>query len=159
MAAAVARTAVQAAADAADGAAQIAAPGDRTDKGATAARIASATAHSPIIKTRPPAAAEPERGQAQILAFAGIISPAFGGAELSPRACGPLDDITALGSQQRRGPATLRPRPRPARRRSLGAAARRASRRGGEGGSGAAVGAAMTFPVLMPVTVLTQNAP
>ena len=94
MAAATARTAVQAAADAADGAAQIAAPGDRADEGAPAARIASAAARSPIIKTRPPAAAEPERGQVQVLAFGGIISPAFGrGVEFSARARGPLDDI------------------------------------------------------------------
>ena len=93
MAAATARTAVRAVADAADGAAQVTAPSDRADKGAPAARIASAAARSPIIETRPPAAAEPERGQAQVLAFGGIISPAFGGAELSARARGPLDDI------------------------------------------------------------------
>ena len=62
MAAATARTAVQAGADAADGAAQIAAPGDRADEGVPAARIASATARSPVIETRPPATAEPERG-------------------------------------------------------------------------------------------------
>ena len=50
----------------------------------------------------------------------------------------------------------LRLRPRPARRCSLGAAARRGSRRGGEGGSGTAVGAAMMFPALMLVIVLIQ---
>ena len=104
MAAATARAAVQAAADAADGAAQITAPSDRADEGAPAARIASAAAHSPIIKTRPPATAEPEQGQAQILAFGGTTSPVFkevgvergGGAwgwSSAPQACGPLDDI------------------------------------------------------------------
>ena len=94
MVVAIARTAVQAAADAAAGAAQIAAPGDRADEGAPAARIASAAARSPVIETRTPAvAAEPERGQVQVLVFGGIISPVFGGVELSARACGPLDDI------------------------------------------------------------------
>ena len=77
MAAATARTAVQAAADAAAGAAQITAPADRADEGAPAARIASAAARSPIIKTRTPATAEPEQGQAQILAFGGTTSPVF----------------------------------------------------------------------------------
>ena len=38
-------------------------------------------------------AVEPERGQVQVLVFGGIISPVFGGVELSARACGPLDDI------------------------------------------------------------------
>ncbi len=94
MAAATARTAVQAAADAAAGAAQVAAPGDRADEGVPAARIALAAARSSIIETRTPAAAvEPERGQVQVLVFGGIISPVFGGVELSARACGPLDDI------------------------------------------------------------------
>ena len=91
MAVATARTAVRAAAD---GTAQIAAPGDRADEGVLAARIALAAARSSIIETRTPAvAAEPERGQVQVLVFGGIISPVFGGVELSARACGPLDDI------------------------------------------------------------------
>ena len=50
----------------------------------------------------------------------------------------------------------LRPRPRPARRRLLRAAARRGSRRRGAHGSGTAVGVAMMFPVLMLVIVLIQ---
>ena len=158
MAAATARTAVQAAADATDGAAQIAAPSDRADKGAPAARIASAAARSPIIETRPPGGGRGARAGPG--ADPGVrrhhLAGLRRGAELSARARGPLDDITALGSQQRRGPATPRPRPLPARRRSLRAAARRGPRRRGEGDSGAAVGAAMTFPALMPVTALTQ---
>ena len=94
MVVAIARTAVQAAADAAVNAAQVAAPGDRADEGVLAARIALAAARSSIIETRTPAVAvEPERGQVQVLVFGGIISPVFGGVELSARACGPLDDI------------------------------------------------------------------
>ena len=54
-------------------------------------RIALAAARSSVVETRLPAvAAEPERGQVQVLVFGGIISPVFaGGVELSARACGP----------------------------------------------------------------------
>ena len=67
MVVAIARTAVQAAADAAAGAAQVAAPGDRADEGVLAARIALAAARSSIIETRTPAVAvEPERGHSML---------------------------------------------------------------------------------------------
>ena len=94
MAAAVARAAVQAAADAVVNAARNAAPGDRVNEGVPAARLALIAARSSAIETRPPAmATEPERGQVKVLVLDGIISPVFGGAEPSARACGPLDDI------------------------------------------------------------------
>lgn len=98
---AIARTAVQAAADAAVNAAQIAAPDDRVDEGVLAAQVALAAARSSIVETRPPAVVvEPERGQVQVLVFAGTISPVFGGVEFIVQACGPLDDVitSALAS-------------------------------------------------------------
>ena len=158
MAAAVARAAAPAAADAVVNAARNAAPGDRVNEGVPAARLALIAARSSVIETRPPAmATEPERGQVKVLVPGGIISPVFGGAKLSARACGPLDDITALGSQQRRSPAMPRPRTRLAHRRlSWPAAARRGPCRRGAHGPGAAVGAAPMFPALMTAIALTQ---
>ena len=158
MAAAVARAAAQAAADAVVNAARNAAPGDRVNEGVPAARLALIAARSSAIETRPPAmATEPERGQVKVLVLDGIISPVFGGAEPSARACGPLDDITALGPQQRRGPAMLRPRTRLAHRRLFWpAATRKGPCRRGAHGPGAAVGTAPMFPALMTVTALTQ---
>lgn len=100
---ALARTAVQAAADAAVNAAQSAIPADRVAEGVLAARIALAAASSSAVETRPPAVVvENEQGQVQALVFAGTISPIFGGVELSALACGPLDDITtsALSSAE-----------------------------------------------------------
>lgn len=96
MAVAVARAAVRAGADAAAGAARVTAPGDRAGGGVPAARIALAAARSPVVETRLPAvAAEPERGRVRVLVFGGVISPVLGGAGISARACGPLDDIAA----------------------------------------------------------------
>ena len=93
---AIARTAVQSAADAAVNAAQNAVPDDRVNQGVLAARIALAAADSTAVETRPPAVVvEDDRGQVQVLVFAGTISPIFGGVELRALACGPLDDITA----------------------------------------------------------------
>lgn len=100
---ALARTAVQAAADAAVNAAQSAVPADRVAEGVLAARIALAAASSSAVETRPPAVVvETDQGQVQALVFAGTISPIFGGVELSALACGPLDDITtsALSSAE-----------------------------------------------------------
>ena len=92
---AMARTAAQAAADAAVNAAQSATPDNRVAEGVLAAQIALAAADSSAAETRPPAVVvEPERGQVQVLVFAGTISPIFGGIEFIVRACGPLDDIT-----------------------------------------------------------------
>lgn len=93
---AIARTAVQSAADAAVNAAQNAVPNDRVNQGVLAARIALAAADSTAVETRPPAVVvEDDRGQVQVLVFAGTISPIFGGVELRALACGPLDDVTA----------------------------------------------------------------
>ena len=106
---AMARTAVQSAADSAVAAAQAAGPGPRECDGDTmttetarecegqlAARLAIAGAASSIIETRPPAVAvEPERGSVTVVVFGGTISPLLGGVELTAQACGPLDDVPA----------------------------------------------------------------
>ena len=100
---AIARTAVQAAADAAVNAAQTAAPGNREAQGVLAAQISLAATRSSAIETRPPAVVvESDRGQVQVLVFAGTISPIIGGVELVAQACGPLDDIatSALSSAE-----------------------------------------------------------
>ena len=106
---AMARTAVQSAADSAVAAAQAAGPGPRECDGDTtttetarecegqlAARLAIAGAASSIIETRPPAVAvESERGSVTVVVFGGTISPLLGGVELTAQACGPLDDVPA----------------------------------------------------------------
>ena len=106
---AMARTAVQSAADAAVAAAQAAGPGMRECDGDTttmetarecegelAARLAMAGAASSIIETRPPAVAvESERGSVTVVVFGGTISPLLGGLELTGQACGPLDNVPA----------------------------------------------------------------
>ena len=106
---AMARTAVQSAADAAVAAAQAAGPGTRECDGDTttmetarqcegelAARLAMAGAASSIIETRPPAVAvESERGSVTVVVFGGTISPLLGGLELTAQACGPLDNVPA----------------------------------------------------------------
>ena len=106
---AMARTAVQSAADAAVAAAQSAGPGRsecdgdtttmetaRQCEGELAARLAMAAAASSIIETRPPAVAvESERGSVTVVVFGGTISPLLGGLELTGQACGPLDDVPA----------------------------------------------------------------
>ena len=93
---AMARTAVQAAADAAVAAAQIAGEGNREREGELAAQIAMVAAQSSIIETRPPQViVEPERGSVTVLVFGGTITPVLGGVELTAQACGPLDDVPA----------------------------------------------------------------
>ena len=100
---ALARTAIQSAADAAVSAAQAAGAGVDADgvyfrvaEGVLAARIAMAGAKSSIIETRPPAViVEEERGSVTVLVFGGTISPILGGMELEAQACGPLDDVPA----------------------------------------------------------------
>ena len=104
---ALARTAVQNAADAALSAAQVAGPGDETCEGipntpvrecegVLGARIAMAASQSSIIETRPPAViVDEERGTVTVLVFGGTITPLLGGVELSAQACGPLDDVPA----------------------------------------------------------------
>lgn len=93
---AMARTAVQAAADAAVAAAQIAGDGAREAEGVLAAQIAMAAAQTSIIETRPPEViVEPERSLVTVLVFGGTITPVLGGVELTAQACGPLDDVPA----------------------------------------------------------------
>ena len=104
---AMARTAVQSAADAAVAAAQAAGPGDqecdsdragletaRECEGILGARLAMVASDSSVVETRPPAiAVETDRGIVTVLVFGGTISPLLGGLELTAQACGPLDDL------------------------------------------------------------------
>ena len=107
---AMARTAVQSAADAAVAAAQAAGtdpsdcdPDPMVDdetaaecEGALAARIALASSGASIIETRPPAVAVlRDRGIVSVIVFGGTISPVFGGLEITAEACGPLDNVPA----------------------------------------------------------------
>ena len=106
---AMARTAVQSAADAAVVAAQAAGSGEsecdddaqtmetaRECEGALAARIAMAASRNSIVETRPPAVDErPEQGIVRVIVFGGTISPVFGGIEVTAEACGPLDNVAA----------------------------------------------------------------
>ena len=106
---AMARTAVQSAADAAVAAAQAAGPGTRecdgdpntTEtarecEGILGARLAMVASDSSIVETRPPAiVVESEKGIVTVLVFGGTISPLLGGLELTAQACGPLDNVPA----------------------------------------------------------------
>ena len=92
----MARSAVQAAADAGVSAAQAAAAIDRESEGILAARLAIAGAQASIIETDlPTVIVEPERGSVTVVAYGGIISPLLGGMEFTAQACGPLDDVPA----------------------------------------------------------------
>ena len=105
---AMARTAVQSAADAAVAAAQAAGPGTRECdgdpimetvrecEGILGARLAMVASDSSIVETRPPAiVVESEKGIVTVLVFGGTISPLLGGLELTAQACGPLDNVPA----------------------------------------------------------------
>ncbi len=106
---AMARTAVQSAADAAVAAAQAAGPGirecdgdpmttetARECEGILGARLAMVASDSSIVETRPPAiVVESEQGIVTVLVFGGTISPLLGGLELTAQACGPLDNVPA----------------------------------------------------------------
>ena len=93
---AMARTAVQSAADAGVSAAQAAGPGLREGEGILAARLAIAGAQASIIETDLPSViVEPERGSVTVVAHGGIISPLLGGIEFTAQSCGPLDDVPA----------------------------------------------------------------
>ena len=93
---AMARTAVQSAADAAVSAAQAATPDARESEGVLAARLALAGASASAAETQTPLViVEPERGSVTAIAFGGFNSPLFGTLHLRARACGPLDDIPA----------------------------------------------------------------
>lgn len=106
---AVARTAVEAAADRALAAAQAAGPGEqecdpgrtgetaRECEGILAARIALAGARSSVAETRAPIiAVEDARGVVTALVYGGTITPVLGVVELTGQACGPLEDAVAL---------------------------------------------------------------
>ena len=106
---AMARTAVQSAADAAVAVAQAAGPGTqecdgdtttietaRECEGILGARLAMVASDSSIVETRPPAiVVESEKGIVTVLVFGGTISPLLGGLELTAQACGPLDNVPA----------------------------------------------------------------
>lgn len=91
---ALARTAVQSAADAAVSAAQAAAAGDRETEGVLAAQLAMAGARASVRETRlPVVTVEPERGSVGVLVFGGVRTPVLGTLHLTARACAPLDDV------------------------------------------------------------------
>jgi hypothetical protein len=107
---AVARSAVQSAADRALVAAQAGEPGDsdcdgdgdmepdRVCRGVLEARLAMLASRGSVIETRLPAVAvQEERGTVTVLVFGGVISPVLGGVELTGQACGPLDSVAASG--------------------------------------------------------------
>lgn len=94
---AVARTAVEAAADRALLAAQVARPGEREHEGIMAARNALLGARSSVAETRTPLiAVEDARGVVTALVYGGTITPVLGVVELTGQACGPLEDAAAV---------------------------------------------------------------
>ena len=93
---ALARTAVQAAADSAVAVAQAAAADERETEGVAAAQRALAGARASVRETRPPeVTVEPERGSVEVLVFGGVNTPVLGTLILTARACAPLDDVPA----------------------------------------------------------------
>ena len=105
--AAMARTAVQAAADSAVAAAQSAGPGPQTCDGVVrtarecaaelAARLAMLAPGASVVETKPPGiVVAPERGTVTVVVFGGTLSPLLGALEFTGAACGPLDDVPAL---------------------------------------------------------------
>lgn len=99
---ALARTAVQSAADAAVVAAQIAEDGDRQAQGENAARIAMAGASGSVSMTGDPSVVvERERGVVTVVVFGGIRTPLPignppGVLHLTAVACGPLEDVPVV---------------------------------------------------------------
>ena len=92
--AAMARSAVQNAADAAVTAAQAAPAADRESEGVFAAQIAMAASDSSAIITRDPVVVvEEDKGTVSVLVFGGTISPVLGGLEFTALACAPLDTV------------------------------------------------------------------
>ena len=105
---AMARTAVQSAADAAVAAAQVAPEGTATTaafdcmvgdelrvcEGRFAARLAMAATDSSAIITRDPVVVvEEDKGIVSVLVFGGTLTPIFGGIEITALACAPLDTV------------------------------------------------------------------
>lgn len=93
---ALARTAVQSAADAAVSAAQVAGDGHRVSEGLLAAQLAMAGASSSVSETHlPVVVVEPERGTVSVSVVGGVYTPVLGLLHVTARACGPLDDVPA----------------------------------------------------------------
>ena len=93
---ALARTAVQSAADAAVGAAQVAGEDARRREGLLAARLALAGAGASVRETRPPVVTvDPDGGSVAVLVFGGVNTPVLGTLHVTARACAPLDDVPA----------------------------------------------------------------
>ncbi len=105
---AMARTAVQAAADSALLAAQAAGPGerdcygdpapesDRECEAVLAAQRSMAAASTSVTETRRASVTiEGDRGLVSVLVFGSTRSPIFGQMNLAAEACGPLDDVPA----------------------------------------------------------------
>jgi len=94
---ALARTAVQSAADSAVAVAQAAGAGEREAEGVLAARRALAGARASVREARLPVVnVEPERGSVEVLVFGGVNTPVLGTLILTARACAPLDDVPAV---------------------------------------------------------------
>ena len=93
---ALARTAVQAAADSAVSVAQAAAADEREAEGIAAAQRALAGASASVAATGDPVVTvEPERGSVEVLVFGAVNTPVLGRLHLTARACAPLDDVPA----------------------------------------------------------------
>lgn len=93
---ALARTAVQSAADEAVVAAQAAEEGDRQAQGENAARVSMAGASSSVVPIRDPSViVEHDRGVVTAVVFGGIRSPVLGVIGVTAAACGPLDNVPA----------------------------------------------------------------
>ena len=93
---ALARTAVQAAADAGLSAAQAAEMDARANEGAAAARRALAGATASVAPARAPiVTVEPDRGSVRVIVVGEVNTPALGRLELHAVACGPLDNVPA----------------------------------------------------------------
>lgn len=91
---ALARTAVQSAADVAVSAAQGAGDGSRESEGLLAASLALAGASSSVVETLPPVVVvERERGTVSVAVFGGVYTPVLGVLHVTAQACAPLDDI------------------------------------------------------------------
>ena len=91
---ALARTAVQSAADVAVSAAQAAGDGHRENEGMLAAELALLGASSSVVATQQPVVVvERERGTVSVAVFGGVYTPVLGLLHVTGRACAPLDDI------------------------------------------------------------------
>ncbi|MCY3560432.1 MAG: hypothetical protein OXH20_04590 [bacterium] len=91
---ALARTAVQSAADAAVDAAQVAGAGARESEGVLAARLTLAGARASVVETElPQVTVAAERGSVTAVVFGGVYTPVLGVLDLTAVACAPLEDV------------------------------------------------------------------